>query len=163
MEYPLLKNKMPENIKKVWLKSSLVTSFVFLAIGGIGIGVAWWFKQLSGIWLMAIIIYFCLVVGIKLFDLVLIPYRYRFHRYEVTPEDLAFQNGYIFRATTYVPINRIQHIETKQGPFLRQANLMAVTIHTAATSHSVEGLTVEQAQELRQQIITMIKVAEQDV
>ena len=163
MAYPLLKNKMPESIKNVWMKSTVFTMTIFLIIGGIGTGVAWWFKQLSGFWLIVIIGFFCLVIGITLLNLALIPYRYRFHRYEVTSEDLAFQKGYIFRQTTYVPINRIQHIETEQGPFLRKENLMAITIHTAATSHTVDGLTIDQAEKLRQQMIEMIKVAEQDV
>ncbi|MGX6962961.1 PH domain-containing protein [Vagococcus xieshaowenii] len=163
MDYPLLQHQMPERIKKVWLKSTLFTTLVCLVLGGIGVGVVWWFLQLKGIWLVLLISYFVVTCLISLINLILIPYRYNFHRYEVSPEDLSFQKGYIFREITYVPINRIQHIETEQGPFLRKEQLMEIIIHTAATSHKIEGLEIEEAKKLREQIINMIKVAEQDV
>ena len=93
----------------------------------------------------------------------LIPYRYQFYRFEVTPEDLAFQKGYFFRSITYVPMNRIQHVETEQGPFLRKENLMEIVIHTAATSHRIAGLDMAEALDLREQIINLVQVAKEDV
>ena len=86
-----------------------------------------------------------------------------FHRYELASEDLAFQEGFIFRSTTYVPLNRIQHIETEQGPFLRHENLMELVIYTAATKHKILGLDVDEAQQLRAQIIEMVRQAKEDV
>ena len=76
---------------------------------------------------------------------------------------MVFQKGFIFRSTTYVPINQIQHVETEQGPFLRQQNLIQIAIHTAATTHRLAGLDMEEAQALRQQIIELVKVAKEDV
>lgn len=108
-------------------------------------------------------IYFAIVLIWSVIAMLLIPYRYQFHRYEITPEDLSFQDGYIFRSITHVPINRIQHIETEQGPFLRKEKLMEIVIHTAASSHNISGLDVEEAVQLRQQIIKLVKVAKEDV
>ena len=107
--------------------------------------------------------YLSVVILKAIVDLALIPYRYTFHRYELASEDLAFQEGFIFRSTTYVPLNRIQHIETEQGPFLRHENLMELVIHTAATKHKILGLDVNEAQQLRAQIIEMVRQAKEDV
>lgn len=163
MEYPLLPKQMPERIKKVWKKSNLVGTGIFLIIG---IGVTAflnWLDVLDGISAWSVGIYFAIVLIWFVIAMLLIPYRYQFHRYEITPEDLSFQDGYIFRSITHVPINRIQHIETEQGPFLRKEKLMEIVIHTAASSHHISGLDIEEAVQLRQQIIELVKVAKEDV
>lgn len=163
MEYPLLPKQMPERIKAVWRKSNYLGVGIFLLVGIVVTGVFMWFNILKGPLLWGVIGYFAIVLIIFAVTMALVPYRYKFHRYEITPEDLAFQDGYIFRSITYVPINRIQHVETEQGPFLRKENLMEVVIHTAATSHRIEGLDVAEAMALREQIIALVKVAKEDV
>lgn len=163
MEYPLLPKQMPDRIKAVWRKSNFLTTAIFLLIG---IGVAFflnWLDVLSGIGLNIVIGYFVIVILVFLATMALVPYRYQFYRYEITPEDLAFQKGYFFRSITYVPISRIQHVETEQGPFLRKENLMEIVIHTAATSHRIAGLDLEEAMSLRSRIIELVKVAKEDV
>ena len=163
MEYPLLPKQMPERIKKVWRNSSLTTTIILLLIGiGSSLFIQW-LDHLQGIWLWIFGTYFAVLVLILIFTLALIPYRYKYYRYEITAEDLAFQKGYFFRSITYVPINRIQHVETEQGPYLRKENLMEIVIYTAATSHHIAGLDVEEAMELRNQIIELVKVAKEDV
>lgn len=163
MNYPLLTNQLPASIKNVWKKSSYVTTAVFLVIGLL-VGIALnYFNLLEGGWLLGLLGCFAIVIVWFVLYFVLIPYRYKYFRYDITDEDLAFQKGFIFRSITYVPINRIQHIETEQGPFLRKENLMELVIHTAATAHRIAGLSVEDAMTLRAQIIDMVKEAEQDV
>lgn len=162
MSYPLLAYKMPERIKKVWWWTWIVKTIVAIFLGGVVFFIYHyiWHHQ----WLLYGLLFYLSVVIIKsIVDLVLIPYRYTFHRYELASEDLAFQTGFIFRSTTYVPINRIQHIETEQGPFLRHENLIELVIHTAATKHKILGLDVDEAQQLRAQIIEMVRQAKEDV
>lgn len=163
MEYPLLPKQMPDRIKVVWRNTLFFRAFIFLLIGIAATLLLQWLGQLEDLWLWVMIGYFALVILLSLFTFALIPYRYNFYRYEITPEDLAFQKGYIFRSITYVPINRIQHVETEQGPFLRRENLMEIVIHTAATSHHIAGLDMEEAMSLRNQIIELVKVAKEDV
>lgn len=163
MNYLLLAQKMPQRIKKVWQKSIFLTSVIFLLLGIIMFGILRYLHQLSALWGSILIGYFLIVLIVTILKFVLVPYRYEFHRYEITPEDLVFQKGFIFRSTTYVPINQIQHVETEQGPFLRQQNLIQIAIHTAATTHRLAGLDMEEAQALRQQIIELVKVAKEDV
>lgn len=163
MEYPLLPKQMPDRIKSVWKKSSIVATSIFALIGIAVTALLNWFDVLNGVWLWIVGVYFAVVVVVFAVEMLLIPYRYQYHRYEITAEDLSFQEGYIFRTITHVPINRIQHIETEQGPFLRKENLMEIVIHTAASSHNISGLDVEEAVQLRQKIIQLVKVAKEDV
>ena len=162
MNYPLLAHKMPERIKKVWRWTWLVETVITLLLGGVAFLIYHfiWHNQ----WLFyGLLVYLSVVIVKAIVDLALIPYRYTFHRYELASEDLAFQEGFIFRSTTYVPLNRIQHIETEQGPFLRHENLVELVIHTAATKHKILGLDVNEAQQLRAQIIEMVRQAKEDV
>lgn len=163
MEYPLLPKQMPQRIKAVWRKNNYVTMGIFLLLGIAGTAVLVWFDQFKGVFSGLMIAYFVLLGLIFVLLMALIPYRYMFHRYEITTEDIAFQKGFIFRSITYVPLNRIQHVETEQGPFLRQENLMEIVIHTAATSHHLAGLDMQEAMALRQQIIELVKAAKEDV
>ncbi|MFV0557314.1 MAG: PH domain-containing protein [Enterococcus sp.] len=163
MEYPLLPQQMPEQIKKVWYQSNIIGLALLWGVGLLIGGVLLWFDRLNSFLLMGLFAYGGVVFICFLLAMAFVPYRYQFHRYEVTEKDLAFQKGYLFRSITYVPIKRIQHIETEQGPLLRQADLMEIVIHTAATSHRIAGLTVVEALALRNQIIELVKVAKEDV
>lgn len=163
MNYPLLANQMPDSIKKVWKKSAIVTLICFLIAEGIGLVAYFYFDWKATIILFILALLFLFTLVLFIASILLIPYRYAFHRYEITEEDLALQKGYFFRSTTYVPLNRIQHIETNQGPFLRKENLMELTIHTAATSHQLSGLDANEAKRIRQQLITLVKAAKEDV
>ncbi|MGF3076744.1 PH domain-containing protein [Facklamia sp. P12955] len=108
--------------------------------------------QLSLIWQALIGGYLALVFILFILDLFLVNYGYHYFRFEMNEDELIFQKGYFFRSITYVPFSRIQHIETEQGPFLRQAQLMKVIIHTAATSHSIAGLSIEDGTNIQKEI-----------
>lgn len=163
MEYPLLPQQMPATIKSVWRKTIILIALIFIIIGLALAALLTYLDVFTNPWMIALSIYFGIIILTTLISMALIPYRYHFYRFEVTPEDLAFQKGYFFRSITYVPMNRIQHVETEQGPFLRKENLMEIVIHTAATSHRIAGLDMAEALNLREQIIQLVKVAKEDV
>lgn len=158
MNYPLLKNQLPESIKKVWKKTSVLT-FLLLVIVGIAIaGIFTYFDALSRTWQLVLGVYFTVSILIFITTFLLITYRYTYFRYEITGKEVIFQKGFIFRSITYVPFSRIQHIETEQGPLLRKEQLMELIIHTAATNHHIAGLSIEEAQTIRDKV--MVKVEE---
>ncbi len=162
MDYPLLENKLPKSIKKVWRNTGLLN----LAITSIGffVGVFLSFNDnFEGIWFFVWIIYMIFMGLIFIPYFILIPFRYNYFCYEITEDDIVYQKGFFFRKITYVPINRIQHIETEQGPFLRLEKLMELKIHTAATVHRIAGLSIEDSLSLREQIIEKMKEASEDV
>lgn len=162
MNYPLLENQLPESIKKVWKNASLITVFITLLAGGITAGALFYFDMLSSTWLLVLGIYFAVTVALFLLNFFLITYRYTYFRYEITAKEVIFQKGFIFRSITYVPFSRIQHIETEQGPFLRQENLMELIIHTAATNHHIAGLSIEEAQMIRQKLMEKVEESNED-
>jgi len=50
---------------------------------------------------------------------------------------------------TLIPMIRVQHVDSSQGPLLKKYRLASVTISTAATVHEIPALDEEEAEELR--------------
>jgi len=82
-----------------------------------------------------------------------IVYRaFRIKSYAVRQHDLMYRSGLIFRKTTVIPYNRIQHSEVHQGVIERQFGLARLAIYTAGGSQSdltIPGLTKERAEQMR--------------
>ncbi len=163
MDYPMLKNKLPKSIKKVWRNTGLLNLLILILPGLFVMGILYFNDSFEGAWLFIGVMYLLVYAFIFTLYFVLIPFRYNYFRYEITEDDIVYQKGFFFRKITYVPINRIQHIETEQGPFLRLEKLMELKIHTAATVHRIAGLSVEDSLSLREQIIEKMKEASEDV
>ncbi|ARI78200.1 PH domain-containing protein [Halobacillus mangrovi] len=113
-------------------------------------------------WLLAI------AAGIILFEILfsvwLIPsLRWKRWRYEVTDQDIELQYGILIIKRTLVPMIRVQHVDTEQGPLLRKYKLSTISISTAATVHKIPALDELEAEELRQSISSLARVAEEDV
>lgn len=94
----------------------------------------------------------------------LLPYlRWRRWRYEVFDQEIYIQHGILIVSRTLVPMIRVQHVDTKQGPVLRKFQLASVTISTAATTHEIPALLETDASDLRDRISTLARVDEDDV
>jgi uncharacterized protein len=89
--------------------------------------------------------------------------RFRRFRYEVRDEEIELQEGFIIRRNTLIPIVRVQHVDTIQGPLLRKYHLASVIVHTAATAHEIPALEESEAEELRLFISKLARVADEDV
>ena len=89
--------------------------------------------------------------------------RWRRWRYEVREQEIELQHGVLFITRTLVPMVRVQHVDTQQGPLLRKYQLATVTISTAATVHEIPALPIEEAEELRVYISQLARVADEDV
>ncbi|GAB3045359.1 PH domain-containing protein [Virgibacillus ainsalahensis] len=89
--------------------------------------------------------------------------RWRRWRYEVFDQEIYIQHGILIVSRTLVPMIRVQHVDTKQGPILKKFQLASVTISTAATTHEIPALLEEDASELRDRISALARVDEDDV
>ncbi|CDQ40916.1 MULTISPECIES: PH domain-containing protein [Virgibacillus] len=89
--------------------------------------------------------------------------RWRRWRYEVFDQEIYIQHGIIIVSRTLVPMIRVQHVDTKQGPILKRYGLASVTISTAATTHEIPALLEEDASVLRDRISELARVDEEDV
>jgi len=83
--------------------------------------------------------------------------------YQVDEHEVDLQSGIFIITRTLVPIKRVQHVDTRQGPILRSYNLADVTISTAATTHRIPALDEETADRVRNQISKYARLAEEDV
>lgn len=88
--------------------------------------------------------------------------RYRRWRYEVSEHEIDIQHGIVVIKRTLVPMVRVQHVDTEQGPLLRRYRLATVMISTAATTHQIPALSMEDADSLRDRIAELARVVDED-
>jgi uncharacterized protein len=84
-------------------------------------------------------------------------------RYEVRETEIELQRGVIFTKRTLIPMIRVQHVDTNQGPILKKYHLATIEISTAATVHEIPALDLDEAEELRFYIGKLTRVADEDV
>ncbi|WP_080848793.1 PH domain-containing protein [Cytobacillus gottheilii] len=96
--------------------------------------------------------------------ILLIPsLRWKRWRYEVRENEIEIQHGVFVIKSTLIPMIRVQHVDTQQGPILRKYRLATVAISTAATVHEIPALDVDEAEQLRFFISNLARVAVDDV
>ncbi len=89
--------------------------------------------------------------------------RWQRWRYEVNEDAIDLYRGFIFKTRTVVPINRIQHVDTSQGPIYRKYSLSSVKVSTAATTHEIPALDDEMAADVRNKISQLVRQVKEDV
>jgi len=60
------------------------------------------------------------------------PLQYDAYRYAVREHDLLVQSGVLYRRWSSVPLSRIQHVDTRQGPLERLFGVQRLLVYTAA-------------------------------
>ncbi|MCD6022612.1 MAG: hypothetical protein K0R20_2322 [Actinomycetia bacterium] len=85
---------------------------------------------------------------------VTVPYlRYRRWRYEIRERDLFLSHGSWFYVLTLIPFDRIQYVETHQGPLDLAFRLMQLVVYTAAgRAARIPGLAPDEAEALREEL-----------
>ncbi len=89
--------------------------------------------------------------------------HYEQWRYEILEEEIELRHGIFIRKRTTIPMLRIQHVDTKQGPFLRKYGLATVSFATAAGSHEIPALTQQDAESVRNQIAALARVSDEEL
>lgn len=111
-----------------------------------------------------LVIVCAVLVALQLVSLLVLPQiRYRRWRYEVTTTDVLIRSGLIVVKTSVIPMVRVQHVETKQGPVLKANGLASVTVTTAGSSFEIPGLATDEAEALRDQVAVLARIAQEDV
>jgi membrane protein YdbS with pleckstrin-like domain len=86
--------------------------------------------------------------------------RWRRWRYEIRPDEVDLQRGILWISRTLVPLARIQHVDTRQGPLQRRFGLSTVVFYTAAGPNRIPELSTPVAAEVRDRIAELTR--EQD-
>jgi uncharacterized protein len=83
-----------------------------------------------------------------------VPYlRYRRWRYQIRERDLFLSHGSWFYVLTLIPFDRIQYVETHQGPLDLAFRLMQLVVYTAAgRAARIPGLDPDEAEALREEL-----------
>lgn len=89
--------------------------------------------------------------------------RWRQWRYEIGEQEIELKYGVFVIKRVLIPMVRVQHVNTEQGPFLRKYGLATVTVSTAAGAHEIPALSQEVADAVRDRISALARVADDDV
>ena len=87
--------------------------------------------------------------------------RWRRWRYEVRPDEIDIRHGLVTIRRTLVPMRRVQHVDTGQGPLQRALGLATVTFHTAAGENEIPQLPEREAEEVRDRIAELTRQADE--
>lgn len=152
--------QIPEKGKTVWRLYGIFNTLVALAIG-IGVCLLTYFLDWPQFiyYIIALIIIIVAVLYIWIFPNI----RWKIWRYEVREQEIEIQSGLFVVTRTLIPMVRVQHVDTAQGPILKKYNLANIAISTAATVHTIPFLKSEEADILRARISELARVAEDDV
>ncbi|MFZ3590203.1 PH domain-containing protein [Bacillus sp. DJP31] len=152
-------NQLNGRALTVWRISSSITMalFIFLCVGLIVISYIFPIPLWIGYSLLG------LIVALSLFNIVFYSkLEWRKWKYEVHDSEVDIQHGVFTVQRSLIPMVRVQHVDTRQGPLLRRFNLATVTISTAATVHEIPALDVVEADQLRDRISQLARVTDYD-
>ncbi|MBP2079816.1 PH domain-containing protein [Oceanobacillus polygoni] len=159
MRQPPMNTIAPDAIKAWKLTGAFYESILWLITIAAWI-IIYMFKWPYWIGILLVIIS---ILSTFLTVLILPKLRFRKWRYELFEQEIYIQHGILIMSRTLIPMIRVQHVDTKQGPFLKKYQLASVTISTAATTHEIPALREEDASALRDRISALARVDEDDV
>lgn len=143
---------------------NIIIFSIFLVVSAIAVVYLFLDMSLGQIdWYYYVIVFALITMMVIVFVFIIPRIRYRRWRYEIYEQEIYIQHGILIMTRTIVPMIRVQHVDTVQGPILKRYGLSTVTISTAATTHEIPALTDEDASNLRDQISVLARVDEDDV
>ncbi len=154
------KNRISKRALTVWKTAASITSMigwiVTIAVLVLTIIFDWTFLVFTILLILSILE--------SILTIFILPkLKWKRWRYEVHEHEIDLQRGVLIVKRTIIPMNRVQHVDTQQGPLLRKHHLASVTISTAATIHTIPALDLEEADQLRDSISRLARVDEDDV
>lgn len=154
------KNNIAYEAIKAWrITASIYMTGLFLLI--IAGAVLSYIFEISYIYVIIAVI--VLVILTYVFVYLIPKLRYRRWRYEIFEQEVYIQHGILIVTRTIIPMIRVQHVDTEQGPILKRYKLATVSISTAATTHEIPALDEEDASKIRDRISVLARVDEDDV
>jgi len=150
--------RLDPRAKVVWRISAALNMIPLLAAGGFGSFALLRWADVSA--LLGILPALA-VLALAVFSVFVAPgVRWRRWRYEIRPDEVDLQRGVWWVSRTLVPLARIQHVDTRQGPLQRRYGLSTVVFHTAAGANQIPELSTPIASEARDRIADLTR--EQD-
>lgn len=132
---------------------AIMSMSISLVVVLIGLGV--WFLRFTG----SHTLYYDSRVAVFGFQYFLIFKKQKCYGYALRERDIVFKRGYIFRKTTIIPFNRIQHVSTAQGVLDKILHIATLQIFTAGGSGSdinIPGLEPQLAAVIKEAIVQKV-------
>jgi membrane protein YdbS with pleckstrin-like domain len=150
-------NKLDPLAKKVWrIHEGISFGIALLVCAGLAIVMA----LVDGpiiVWVLPLI---ATVVATIVWMTLVVEIMYRRWRWGVTDVEVRLQSGLIIITRTVIPMARIQHVDTSQGPILRFFGLSEVRFSTAAGKHKIPMLADADAADIRDRIAATAQVTD---
>lgn len=83
------------------------------------------------------------VVGAVISVVVAPLWRYRVHRWEISPQAVYTRTGWLTQERRIAPISRVQTVDTYRGPLDRLFGLANVTVTTASSAGAVHIVALD--------------------
>lgn len=152
--------QIPKKGLTVWRLYGLFNSILIAVLAGVASFLTYKFHWPTFTYYIAIgIVLVVAFTSIWLFPKI----RWDHWRYEVREHEIEIQSGLFIVKRTLIPMVRVQHVDTSQGPILKKYDLANISISTAATTHIIPMLITNDADNLRARISILARVAEDDV
>ena len=150
------REKLDPRARRVWTLGDLLGAAILTAI-------AWGVTY--GLWRLLEFDRWATIVIPAAFALMLVAWafirpeiEFRQWRFEIREDEVDLLHGVITRTRQVVPMSRIQHVDTTRGPLQRRYGLASVQFFTAAGAMEIPQLSVERAEQVRDQIAALAKV-----
>ncbi|OBK70841.1 hypothetical protein A5651_21015 [Mycobacterium sp. 1274761.0] len=103
-------------------------------------------------------------VGAAVFVGVVPLWRYRVHRWDISPQAVYTRSGWFVQERRIAPISRVQTVDTYRGPLDRLFGLANVTVTTASSAGAVRivALDADVADGIVEQLTDIAAIGEQD-
>jgi membrane protein YdbS with pleckstrin-like domain len=87
--------------------------------------------------------------------------RWRRWRWEVREHEVDIRRGTLTVTRTLVPMQRVQHVDTRRDPLEQALGLATVVFHTAAGENRIPALPVAEAGAVRERIAALARTADE--
>jgi membrane protein YdbS with pleckstrin-like domain len=146
--------RLDPRAKKLWRITGTLGALPLLAVGAF---VSWVSLRVEVPFLLGVLP-FLAALGLFVVLAGVIPdLRWRRWRYEIREDEVDLQRGIFWINRTLVPLARIQHVDTRQGPLQRRFGLATVVFYTAAGPNEIPELSASVAAEVRDRIAELTK------
>lgn len=151
-------HRVSPNAVRMWRVTSWCTLAAMVAVA-----LVLWLVLPSWPWWATVIALVCIVPEIPV--AIWMPgVRHRIHRWEVTDEAVCTRSGWFTTELRIAPLNRVQTVDSNQGPIMRLFGLAEVTVTTASAAGpvTIAGLDLAVANEVVARLTAITAASESD-
>ncbi len=123
-----------------------------------------WFAVDHRTWWLHAVAAGATALGALVFIVVVPLWRFRVHRWDVSPDAVYTRTGWLVQERRIAPISRVQTVDTERGPLDRLFGLATVTVTTASSAGAVRivALDTDVADRVVAQLTDVASIGEQD-